>query len=459
MLSLVFQDDDMVIVGRTSSRSRKSPIPDTITALLTQPVLTRIYNEYDHRGNLTRQLQEGIPVHSYAYNAMDRLAKAWSHTPDGAVQTEAVYHYNGLGQRVGKSRYTGAAGWTTGTMGQPADSMAAAMEENGTFHYYLQDEMGSPIRVSGYNSTDSMADGNHDATAAYLTYGYDEFGNDPARTIGKELEEDGIPSPYTMQGEGQPFGYTGYRYDTDSGTYFAQAREYQPQTGRFHAQDVIAGNGAVPVTLNRYGYCLGNPVGMVDLDGLFPISFKEWGDKIKKSLVQQIYDIKNVPVDGVGTVSLKASVNANILLGGYIDGGVSFDRYGNIAIQWSYAYPLDDDTNTASVGLFDIGACLGVAITDAKDVNGLLGPSSAAGFSGGLWEYLSVDAISFDDISDTNGQLDGFQAAYGKGAGVDVHLVKTYTKEVITINIYDWLLEKLGEESPNDNRSECIYDG
>ena len=459
MLSLVFQDDDMVIVGRTSSRSRKSPIPDTITALLTQPVLTRIYNEYDHRGNLTRQLQEGIPVHSYAYNAMDRLAKAWSHTPDGAVQTEAVYHYNGLGQRVGKSRYTGAAGWTTGTMGQPADSMAAAMEENGTFHYYLQDEMGSPIRVSGYNSTDSMADGNHDATAAYLTYGYDEFGNDPARTIGKELEEDGIPSPYTMQGEGQPFGYTGYRYDTDSGTYFAQAREYQPQTGRFHAQDVIAGNGAVPVMLNRYGYCLGNPVGMVDLDGLFPISFKEWGDKIKKSLVQQIYDIKNVPVDGVGTVSLKASVNANILLGGYIDGGVSFDRYGNIAIQWSYAYPLDDDTNTASVGLFDIGACLGVAITDAKDVNGLLGPSSAAGFSGGLWEYLSVDAISFDDISDTNGQLDGFQAAYGKGAGVDVHLVKTYTKEVITINIYDWLLEKLGEESPNDNRSECIYDG
>ena len=459
MLSLVFQDDDMVIVGRTSSRSRKSPIPDTITALLTQPVLTRIYNEYDHRGNLTRQLQEGIPVHSYAYNAMDRLAKAWSHTPDGAVQTEAVYHYNGLGQRVGKSRYTGAAGWTTGTMGQPADSMAAAMEENGTFHYYLQDEMGSPLRVSGYDSTDSMADGNHDTTAAYLTYGYDEFGNDLARTTGKELEEAGIPSPYTMQGEGQPFGYTGYRYDTLGATYFAQAREYDPQTGRFHAQDVIAGNGAVPVTLNRYGYCLGNPVGMVDLDGLFPISFKEWGDKIKKSLVQQIYDIKNVPVDGVGTVSLKASVNANILLGGYIDGGVSFDRYGNIAIQWSYAYPLDDDTNTASVGLFDIGACLGVAITDAKDVNGLLGPSSAAGFSGGLWEYLSVDAISFDDISDTNGQLDGFQAAYGKGAGVDVHLVKTYTKEVITINIYDWLLEKLGEESPNDNRSECIYDG
>ena len=147
------------------------------------------------------------------------------------------------------------------------DSNAAAMEENGTLHYYLQDEMGSPLRVSGYDSTDSMADGNHGAIDTYLTYGYDEFGNDLARTTGKELEEAGIPNPYTMQGEGQPFGYTGYRYDTLGATYFAQAREYDPQTGRFHAQDVIAGNGAVPVTLNRYGYCLGNPVGLVDLDG------------------------------------------------------------------------------------------------------------------------------------------------------------------------------------------------
>ncbi|MCH5264061.1 MAG: hypothetical protein J1F42_14225, partial [Lachnospiraceae bacterium] len=48
---------------------------------------------------------------------------------------------------------------------------------------------------------------------------------------------------------------------------FAQAREYRPETGRFHAQDVVAGNGAEPVTLNRYTYCLGNPVGLVDLDG------------------------------------------------------------------------------------------------------------------------------------------------------------------------------------------------
>ncbi len=320
---------------------------------------TRRTYEYDHRGNLTKELQEGIPVHSYAYNAMDRLAKAWSHTPDGAVQTETSYYYNGLGQRVGKGMYTAMPDRTAGertiqnlpqtqtlhqgwTMGQPADSMAAAvredylpdltrpchnllsvtrndgspaqtfywdsnaaaMEENGTLHYYLQDEMGSPLRVSGYDSTDSMADGNHDTAAAYLTYGYDEFGNDLARTTGKELEEAGIPSPYTMQGEGQPFGYTGYRYDTLGATYFAQAREYQPETGRFTAQDVIAGNGAEPVTLNRYGYCWGNPVGMVDLDGLTPeenteTAYVYYIDDFKRQANWQIKKLRRHGVDVV----------------------------------------------------------------------------------------------------------------------------------------------------------------
>ena len=298
-------DTDMGDTDRPAQQRTDSLMPDTITAPLTQPVLTRTY-EYDHRGNLTKELQEGIPVHSYAYNAMDRLEKAWSHTPDGAVQTEASYYYNGLGQRVGKSMYTGAAGQTTGTMGQPAGSMdnavhedylpdltrpyhnllsvtrndgapaktfhwdsnAAAMEENGRLHYYLQDEMGSPVRVSGYDGTESMTDGNHDATAAYLTYGYDEFGNDLARTISRELEEDGIPSPYTMQGEGQPFGYTGYRYDTDSGTYFAQAREYQPEVGRFIAEDgKIYIKYFNTISINQYIYCWNAPMTYTDLEG------------------------------------------------------------------------------------------------------------------------------------------------------------------------------------------------
>lgn len=75
--------------------------------------------------------------------------------------------------------------------------------------------------------------------------------------------------------EGQPFDYTGYRYDNISSTYFAQAREYKLESGRFTAEDVIKGNGAVPITLNQYGYCLNMPLGYMDYTGRYPENEKE----------------------------------------------------------------------------------------------------------------------------------------------------------------------------------------
>ena len=111
--------------------------------------------------------------------------------------------------------------------------------------YILTDEMGSPIRILYENGKE-------------YAYGYDEYGMD----LYEEKEKG-----YERQGEGQLFGYTGYRYDDISGTYFAQAREYQPEIGRFISQDAIRGNAENPMTLNPYGYCGNDPVNWVDLDG------------------------------------------------------------------------------------------------------------------------------------------------------------------------------------------------
>ena len=49
------------------------------------------------------------------------------------------------------------------------------------------------------------------------TYGYDEFGQDL----------------YRNPGQIQPFGYTGYQSDRIAETYYAQAREYRAELGRF----------------------------------------------------------------------------------------------------------------------------------------------------------------------------------------------------------------------------------
>ena len=140
------------------------------------------------------------------------------------------------------------------------DNSISILEEEGAYHYYLNDELGSPVRVSGYGGEETAGISN------YHSYGYDEFGND----LSEALTEAGILSSYTEQGEYQPFGYTGYRYDTISSTFFAQAREYQPRTGRFTAEDVIKGNGLVPETLNPYAYCFNNPLKWNDKNGFYP---------------------------------------------------------------------------------------------------------------------------------------------------------------------------------------------
>ena len=106
----------------------------------------------------------------------------------------------------------------------------------------MQDELGSPLRIE-----DELG-------ATKESYGYGAFGEDL----------------YGNQGEIQPFGYTGYQMDVVAGTYYAQAREYQAESGRFNSQDIIGGFIEEPITINRYGYCWGNPVKYVDIDGKLP---------------------------------------------------------------------------------------------------------------------------------------------------------------------------------------------
>ena len=221
--------------------------------------------EYDNRGNLTGEYEGGTLLHGYAYNAMNRLERVWNR--EGK---KAVYSYNGSGQRTAEekegireeylldlTRQYNNMLWLERDKKKQRfywDSNVSVMEEKGRKpQYYLQDEMGSVLRILYDN-------GNGDR------YGYDEFGRD-AHVLEQEVKTE--PS-YTRQGAGQPFGYTGYRYDGVAGAYFAQAREYHPESGRFLAEDLDRGSAMAPKTWNRYGYCWNNPTGFVDLNGKTP---------------------------------------------------------------------------------------------------------------------------------------------------------------------------------------------
>ena len=232
---------------------------------------------YDKRGNLTAILENGAWKKRYVYGAMNRLEEAVD-----AAGKQARYQYNGLGHRVGKQegvlpkeklekldpqrrvgmeignsrqitytldltrQYYNLLERTEESQSQRYfwDGNVAAYEENGERNYYLQDELGSPLRIedeSGFTRE---------------TYGYGAFGEDL----------------YGNQGVLQVFGYTGYQRDNVAGTYYAQAREYQAEVGRFVSEDFVGEVTGHPYSINRYQYCAENPLAYIDLNGKFLIT-------------------------------------------------------------------------------------------------------------------------------------------------------------------------------------------
>ena len=237
---------------------------------------------YDKRGNLTGEYQEDALLHGYHFNRMNRLEKAWNHQGE-----EAQYFYNALGQRTGRTAngeredylldltkpYHNLLELQKGKQTQTFfwDFNAAVMEdEKRNLQYYLQDDLGSPLRVlyrNGYGEA----------------YGYNEFGTELYES--EPRKEEKTRKKYGKQGENQPFGYTGYRYDNISGSYFAQAREYMPEVGRFVSEDTYWNTensiykdnvdisqepiiNVIRQSTNRYEYCISNPIRYIDLYGM-----------------------------------------------------------------------------------------------------------------------------------------------------------------------------------------------
>ena len=238
--------------------------------------------EYDKRGNLIGVTDRGKKIKAYEYGASGRLGLSYSN-----LGNARSYDYDGMGNRIrcreykfeskglGEDRlksineldlakkepvyeeryvldrtrpYNNMLQRSMSDRGKEQtqsyawDFNAVFMEEEEKVYTYLNDELGSTIRLlekEGKSQT---------------IYGYDEFGKDT----------------YGTQGQVQPFGYTGYRYDAVAGTYFAQAREYVPGVGRFGGEDWIKGSISYPTSLNAYGYCYGNPMVWVDRNGLYP---------------------------------------------------------------------------------------------------------------------------------------------------------------------------------------------
>ena len=195
--------------------------------------------------------------------------------------------YHNLLQRT-EDNQTTAYTWDNNVL--HAVGAGTSTSEQNTNHYqYLQDELGSPIRVLGEENQQEV-------------YEYDEFGQE---TVNNSHQAEMI----------QPFTYTGYQKDSVANTYYAQAREYKAGAGRFTSEDIIKGNGAYPFTLNQYTYCWSSPIGLVDLNGEWPQWAKNAGNTVADFWNTHIYGeeiveiIEGETIDSVAGVYTRGSVS------------------------------------------------------------------------------------------------------------------------------------------------------
>ena len=183
--------------------------------------------------NPTKQIEDTIDLTKQHHNLLQRK--------------------EGSGDTSNNLNVTTSYTWDSNVLHAVGSGVRERTEETDVTTYntyqYLQDELGSPIRVLGEEGIEE-------------TYGYDEFG---VETINSHNQEQG--QSQTSLNFTQPFMYTGYQKDNIANTYYAQAREYTPGVGRFSGEDVIKGNVVQPFTMNQYVYCGSSPMSWVDLDG------------------------------------------------------------------------------------------------------------------------------------------------------------------------------------------------
>ncbi|MGI6379490.1 MAG: RHS repeat-associated core domain-containing protein [Anaerolineae bacterium] len=203
--------------------------------------------EYDGNGNMaSRATEAGAQV--LTWDAENRLVGYQSSV------SSASYAYDGDGVRV-RTVLTDSGGvtttvhiggtyeWVNGSAARSyyyQGSQRVALREGGELYFLLGDHLGS-TSVS-YRVSDGQT-----VTQTYHAWG--DIRPGPANAL---------PTDYA---------FTGQRLQGETGLYQMGARWYDALTGRWLSADTIIPGAGNPQSLNRYSYCLNNPLAYVDPSG------------------------------------------------------------------------------------------------------------------------------------------------------------------------------------------------
>jgi len=206
---------------------------------------------YDADGNMTTGPLNGAMT-TFTYDARSRLT--------GTGTSSYVYDANG--NRVSATH--GAV--TTRYVVDPNAPLSQVLMET--------DNAGTPIAYYVYGVGLISRE---DAAGTYNTYHYDSRGSTLNLTDAAGAVTDAYqygPFGELLSATGatpNPFKYNGRDgvMTEANGLYYMRARYYTPDAKRFINRDVLLGNIQQALTLNRFAYVNGNPVGFVDPSGNF----------------------------------------------------------------------------------------------------------------------------------------------------------------------------------------------
>jgi len=273
---------------------------------------------FDESGNRSSEIvteNSVVTVTSYTYNEQNRLV-ATEITVDNQSAEGTNYYYDNNGNMISSVPYSlkdiniamdGGIGLFL--LGLEKDEPAALYEYDNRNNMVMA-VSGESTTSSKYNGSGLRVEKTVNGKTCRSLYEYDKIilevdvsGSQTARNIyGLNLlkrEADSSAFMYMYNGHGDvtallnqsgtvavqyyydafgvlteetarvnnPFRYSGYEYDEESGLYYLKSRHYDPAIARFMQEDTDRGSARDPLSLNLYTYCSNEPVKYYDPSG------------------------------------------------------------------------------------------------------------------------------------------------------------------------------------------------
>ena len=218
--------------------------------------------DYDKRGNVVEVEENGDTKQTYVFDSTNKMSKVvtYKDNTSGSGTSETVttkYAYDGAGNRVNTK---------VELNGSVTSNTTYVVDRESSYNDIIMAKDSVSGKTSIFTFSDEVISVETSGNISYYRTDEKNSVTDILDTTGKvkatiEYDEYGVTSnPEVVSTGGNIFAYTGHVYEESTGLYYAKARYYDAEIGRFVSEDSYRGEASDPASLNLYGYVKNNPI-------------------------------------------------------------------------------------------------------------------------------------------------------------------------------------------------------